>query len=93
MIADMRRLLIACIAIVAGAIPAMAQDASDVTSSYETVKVADGIWMDIRKFADELTAGIASRKRNFEEYFATPVVETVYKQIKGQPTTESPFGQ
>jgi len=49
--------------------------------------------VDIKKYADELTAGIASRKRNFEQYFATPVVETVYKQLKGQPTTESPFGQ
>jgi hypothetical protein len=34
MIAGMRRLFIACVAIVAGAIPAMARDASDVTSSY-----------------------------------------------------------
>ncbi|HEV8432982.1 MAG TPA: MBL fold metallo-hydrolase [Thermoanaerobaculia bacterium] len=47
--------------------------------------------VDITKFTEELTAGIASRKRNFEQYFATPIVELAYKQAKGEPTVESPF--
>jgi len=47
--------------------------------------------VDISKYAEQLTAGIASRRRNFEEYFATPVVESAYKQAKGEPTSESPF--
>jgi cyclase len=45
--------------------------------------------VDISKFTDELTAGIATRKRNFEQYFATPMVELAYKQAKGEPTVES----
>ena len=48
--------------------------------------------VDFKSYADQLTAGIPSRKRNFDEYFAQPVVETTYKQAKGEPTTESPFG-
>ncbi|HEY2322916.1 MAG TPA: MBL fold metallo-hydrolase [Thermoanaerobaculia bacterium] len=47
--------------------------------------------VDISKFADQLTAGIASRKRNFEQYFATPMVELAYKQAKGEPTVETAF--
>lgn len=47
--------------------------------------------VDITKFTQELTAGIASRKRNFEQYFVTPIVELAYKQAKGEQTTESPF--
>jgi len=47
--------------------------------------------VDISKYAEQLTAGIASRRRNFQEYFATPVVESAYKQAKGEPTSESPF--
>ena len=47
--------------------------------------------VDISKYTDELTAGIASRKRNFAQYFATPMVELAYKQAKGEATVESPF--
>jgi len=47
--------------------------------------------VDISKFAEQLTAGIASRQRNFQEYFATPVVESAYKQAKGEATSEAPF--
>ena len=47
--------------------------------------------LDIAKYADQLTAGIPSRKRNFQQYFEVPIVESIYKQMKGQPTTESPF--
>jgi hypothetical protein len=47
--------------------------------------------VDISKWAGQFTAGIASRKRNFQQYFATPVVELAYKQAKGEATTESPF--
>lgn len=46
--------------------------------------------VDISKFTDQLTAGIASRKRNFEQFFVTPMVELAYKQAKGEPTFESP---
>ena len=38
-----------------------------------------------------IAPGIASRKRNFHDYFEQPVVDTIYKQSKGQPTSESPF--
>ncbi|HEX7191761.1 MAG TPA: MBL fold metallo-hydrolase [Thermoanaerobaculia bacterium] len=47
--------------------------------------------VDISKYTDQLTAGIPSRKRNFQQYFATPVVESAYKQAKGETTVESPF--
>jgi glyoxylase-like metal-dependent hydrolase (beta-lactamase superfamily II) len=47
--------------------------------------------VDIAKYEDELTAGNATRKANFDEYFLKPVVETTYKQLKGLPTSESPF--
>ena len=47
--------------------------------------------VDITKFTEQLTAGIASRQRNFQQYFATPIVELAYKQAKGEPTVESPF--
>lgn len=46
--------------------------------------------VDISKYTDQLTAGIGSRKRNFEQFFVTPMVELAYKQAKGEPTTESP---
>ena len=45
--------------------------------------------VDISKFTEQLTAGIASRKRNFEQFFVTPMVELAYKQAKGEPTVES----
>jgi cyclase len=47
--------------------------------------------VDISKFTEQLTGGIASRKRNFEQFFVTPMVELAYKQAKGEPTVESPF--
>jgi glyoxylase-like metal-dependent hydrolase (beta-lactamase superfamily II) len=47
--------------------------------------------VDISKYADPMTAGIASRKRNFAQYFVTPMIELAYKQAKGEATTESPF--
>lgn len=47
--------------------------------------------VDIATFREQLTAGVASRKRNFQEYFEQPVVDTTYKQLKGLPTSESPF--
>lgn len=47
--------------------------------------------LDISKYSDALTGGIPSRKRNFEQYFERPVVETTYKRAKGEATTESPF--
>lgn len=47
--------------------------------------------VDISKFTEQLTAGIASRRRSFQEYFAKPVVEAAYKHAKGEPTSESPF--
>jgi glyoxylase-like metal-dependent hydrolase (beta-lactamase superfamily II) len=46
--------------------------------------------VDISKYTDELTAGIASRKRNFAQFFVTPMIELAYKQAKGEPTVESP---
>ncbi|MBV8516454.1 MAG: MBL fold metallo-hydrolase [Acidobacteria bacterium] len=49
--------------------------------------------MDIRTYADALTQGIASRKRHFAEYFEEPAVANLYKQLKGEPTNESPFAQ
>jgi cyclase len=45
--------------------------------------------VDISKFTEQLTAGIASGKRNFEQFFVTPMVELAYKQAKGEPTVES----
>ena len=47
--------------------------------------------VDIAAYRDQLTAGIASRKRNFHEYFEQPVIDNTYKQLTGQPTSESPF--
>jgi hypothetical protein len=47
--------------------------------------------VNISKYADQFIAGIALRKRNFQQYFATPPVEVAYKQAKGEATTESPF--
>lgn len=47
--------------------------------------------VDIAADRDRLTAGIASRRRNFHDYFELPVVETIYKQLKGMPSSESPF--
>lgn len=47
--------------------------------------------VDISKYTDQLTAGIASRKRNFAQYFVTPMIELAYKQAKGEATVESPF--
>ncbi len=46
--------------------------------------------VDISKYTDQLTAGIESRKRLFEQFFATPMIENAYKQAKGEPTFESP---
>ncbi|HEX3581746.1 MAG TPA: MBL fold metallo-hydrolase, partial [Thermoanaerobaculia bacterium] len=46
--------------------------------------------VDISKFTAQLTDGIASRKRNFEQFFVTPMIELAYKQAKGEPTVESP---
>ena len=47
--------------------------------------------VDIAKYEDELTAGNATRKSNFDEFFFKPVVESTWKQLKGLPTSESPF--
>lgn len=46
--------------------------------------------VDISKYTNQLTAGIASRKKNFEQFFVTPMIELAYKQAKGEPTVESP---
>ncbi len=47
--------------------------------------------VDVAKYTDELTGGIATRKANYDEYFLQPVIESTYKQLKGLPTSESPF--
>jgi cyclase len=47
--------------------------------------------VDIANYRDQLTAGVPSRKRHFQEYFEQPAVDTLYKQLKGLPTSESPF--
>lgn len=47
--------------------------------------------VDIAKYAGELTAGNATRKSNFDQFFFQPIVESTYKQLKGLPTSESPF--
>ena len=47
--------------------------------------------VDVAKYAEALTAGVLTRQKNYDEYFLQPVIETTWKQLKGLPTSESPF--
>jgi len=48
--------------------------------------------VDLESFRKQLAGDDRRRNRAFREYFLTSAIATAYKQAKGEPTTEGPFG-